>query len=193
MEARQLTGREPQDGSGHLRLLQWADSLFCKTECLTVSLFNPASISIRAGRSAAFVLPIVAAAAFSADSRAQTADIFFYPAPLSASHDSFAAPAPPPSVEKYTLNARPGLLSAAPKVDFQSSEQWNEYLSRYRDDTEDSFGRVPLNGGSFGLDAERKLDLKKVGPSSEYVESNIEKNAKKPFVGFSIVTPYSSE
>jgi hypothetical protein len=192
MEARQLTVREQHDVGGHLRLLQRADSLFFKTEWSVVSLFNPASISIRAGRSAAFVLAIMAAA-FSADSRAQTANIFFYPAPLSASHDSFAAPAPPPPIEKHALNPRPGLLSAAPKVDFQSSEQWKEYLSRYGNDAEDSFGRVPLNGGSFGLEAEQKLDLKKVGPSSEYVDSNIEKNAKKPFVGFSIVAPYSSE
>ena len=158
-----------------------------------MSLFDFASISIRAGRSAAFVLPLVGTVAFGADGRAQTADVFFYPAPLSASHDSFSTLERPPSFENYTVNARPGMLNFAPKLDSKNSEQWKEYLSRYKGDAEDSFGRVPLNGGSFGLEAENKLDLKKVGPGSEYVESNIEKNAKRPFVGLSIVAPYSSE
>jgi hypothetical protein len=167
--------------------------LKAESQGFAVSLFHLASISIRAGRSAAFVLPIVAAAAFGTDGRAQTADVFFYPAPLAASHDSFATLTPPPSFENYAVDVRPGLWNSAPKLDFKSSEQWKEYLYRYRDDAEDSFGRVPLNGGSFGLEAEHKLDLKKVGPSNEYVESNIEKYAKKPFVGLSIVAPYSSE
>lgn len=158
-----------------------------------MSLFDFASISIRASRSAAFILPLVGAVAFGADGRAQTADVFFYPAPLSASHDSFSTLEWPPSFENYTVNARSGMLNFVPKLDSKNSEQWKEYLSRYKDDAEGSFGRVPLNGGSFGLEAEKKLDLKKVGPSSEYVESNIEKNAKKPFVGLSIVAPYSSE
>jgi hypothetical protein len=159
---------------------------------LVVSLFDLASISFRPGRITAFVLPILAAVIFGADSRAQTADIFFYPAPLSVSPDSFATLARPPSFENYAVDARPGLLNLAPKLDFRSSGPWKEYPSRYRDDSEDSFGRVPLNGGSFGFEAENKLDLKKIAPN-EYVESNIEKNAKRPFIGFSIVAPYSSE
>jgi hypothetical protein len=157
-----------------------------------VSLFSLASISIRAGRVTAFVLPILATVAFGADGRAQTADVFFYPAPLTVSHDSFITLARPPSFENYAVDARPGPLNVAPKLDFRSSEPWKEYPSRYKDDSEDSFGRVPLNGGSFGLEAENKLDLKKIAPN-EYVESNIEKNAKRPFIGFSIVAPYSSE
>lgn len=176
-----------------LRMLQRADSLFLESGVAkVVSLLNPASISIRAGRSAAFVLPIVAAVSFGADGRAQTADIFFYPAPLSASHDSFATSARPPSFENYAVDARPRPLNVAPKLDFRSSEPWKDYPSLYRDNSDDSFGRVPLNGGSFGLEAEQKLDLKKIAPN-EYVESNIEKNAKKPFIGLSIVAPYNSE
>lgn len=157
-----------------------------------MSFFNPASISIRAGRSAAFVLPIMAAISFGTDGRAQTADVFFHPAPLSISRDTLAAPGLSPSFENYTVDTRLRPLNVAPKLDFSSSVQWKEYPSLYKDNSEDSFGRVPLNGGSFGLESEPKLDLKKIAPN-EYVENNIEKNAKKPYIGLSIVAPYSSE
>ena len=157
-----------------------------------VSLFSSASILIRAGRGIAFALPLAAAVAFGTDLRAQTANIFFYPAPLTASPSSFAALDRPQTFENYAVGARTGLLNSIPKFDFGSSEAWKEYISRYKDDTEGSFGRVPLNGGSFGLEAENKFDLKKIAPI-ESVDSNIERHSKKPFVGLSIVAPYNSE
>jgi hypothetical protein len=167
-------------------------SLKAESRGFVVSLFDLVSISVRPGRSAAFILPVLAAVSFGADSHAQTADVFFDRAPLSVSRDSLILPGPPPSFDSYTANTRLQPLSVAPKLDFGISGQWKEYPSLYRDN-EDMAGRIPLNGGSFGIEAEPKLDLKKVGPKSEYVEGNIEKNAKKPFVGFSIVAPYNSE
>ena len=157
-----------------------------------MSFFNPASISTRAGRSAAFALPILAAISFGTDGRAQTADVFFRPAPLSISRDTLAAPGLSPSFENYKVDTRLQPLNVAPKLDLGSGVQWKEYPSLYRDNSEDSFGRVPLNGGSFGFEAENKVDLKKIAPN-EYVENNIERHAKKPFVGLSIVEPYNSE
>lgn len=157
------------------------------------SFFSPASITTRPGRSTAFVLLIAAAVTFGAESRAQNADVYFHPAPLSVPRDSIVAPQLPLSFEDYAVQGLPRTSSLAPKLDFKGLQAWKEYPLEGKDNSEDSFGRVPLNGGSFGLEAEQKLDLKKIGPSSEYVESNIEKNAKRPFVGFSIVTPYSSE
>jgi hypothetical protein len=163
-----------------------------ESQRFAVSFFSPASISTRAAGSAAFVLPIMAAISFGTDGRAQTADVFFYPAPLSVSRDTLAAPGLSSSFENYTVDARARPLNVAPKLDFSSSVRWKEYPSLYRDNSEDSFGRVPLNGGSFGLEAEPKLDLKKIAPN-DYVENNIERNAKKPYIGLSIVAPYSSE
>jgi hypothetical protein len=177
-----------------LQSLRRADSLFLQVESkrFAVSFFSPASISTRAGRSAAFVLPIMAAISFGTDGRAQTADVFFHPAPLSVSRDTLAAPGLSPLFENYAVDTRLRPLNIAPKLDFGSSVQWKEYPSLYRDNSEDSFGRVPLNGGSFGLESENKVDLKKIAPN-EFVENNIERHAKKPFVGLSIVAPYSSE
>src|ERR1700730_2646088 len=138
-----------------LQSLRRADSLFLQVESkrFAVSFFSPASISTRAGRSAAFVLSIMAAISFGADGRAQTADVFFHPAPLSVSRDILAAPGLSPSFENYTLDTRLRPLNVAPKLDFGSTEPWKDYLSRYKDDSEGSFGRVPLNGGPFGLEA----------------------------------------
>jgi hypothetical protein len=157
-----------------------------------VSVLKPVSISIRAGRSAAFVLPIMAAIFFSADGRAQTADVFFRTAPLSVSRDTFVTTGLPPTFENYTVDTQLQPMKIVPKLDFGSSERWTELPSLYRDNSDDSFGRLPLNGGSFGFEAEPKLDLKKIAPN-EYIESNTEKNAKKPYIGLSIVAPYSSE
>jgi hypothetical protein len=157
-----------------------------------VSVFSPALISIRIGKSAAFVLPIVATVCFGAEGRAQTADVYFHPAPLSASRSSFISPEPPLPLDNYAAEGRLRTSPIPPKLDFTNSQPWKDYPLRNKD-ADDTLGRVPLNGGSFGLEAEQKVDLKKIAPSSEYLDGNIEKHAKKPFVGFSITAPYSSE
>jgi hypothetical protein len=157
-----------------------------------VSLLQRASISARTGRRAAFVLPILAAASFGLDCRAEPPDPFFHPAPLATAHKPLLAPAPlQPQFENYAERTpRPSKLS--PEFDFGSSLPLKEYpLQKERSD--DMLGRVPLNGGSFGIDAEQKLDFKKVAPGTGYIESNIEKHERLPFVGFSIVAPYNSE
>ena len=151
------------------------------------------SASIRAGRSAAFVLPLMAALCFGTEGRAQTSNIYFQRAPLSVSPDTLASPGLPSAVENYSVDGRSWTSGLTPKFDLGNSVPWKEYPALTKDGADDSFGRVPLNGGSFGIEAEQRLDLKKIAPSNEYVESNIERHAKKPFVGFSIVAPYNSE
>lgn len=136
------------------------------------------------------VLPVVAVLGFCNEGRAQTPDVFFHAAPLSAARDPFAAPPPPPSLD-HALEAQPRFSTVTPKIDFGNAQPLKDY-PLIRDNSDDMFGRVPLNGGSFGIEAEQKLDLKKIAPNA-YVDGNIEKNAKRPFVGLSIVAPYSSE
>lgn len=60
-------------------------------------------------------------------------------------------------------------------------------------DSEDSFGRVPLNGGTFGLETERRFNADKSIPGSQMFDSENEKHSKKPFIGLSIEAPYASE
>jgi hypothetical protein len=58
---------------------------------------------------------------------------------------------------------------------------------------DDSFGRVLLNGGTFGLETERHFNTDKSIPSSQLLDSTIERHSKKPFIGLSIEAPYESE
>jgi hypothetical protein len=155
-----------------------------------VLLLNPRSISVRVGMNTAFVIPIMAVISFSADGRAQTPEVLFNPTPLSASRDSFVAP--PMSFENYTVDARLRPLGVPPKLDFSSWERRKQLPFLYKDNFEDLPERISLNGGSFGLEADPKFDLKKIAPS-EFVQSNIERREKLPYVGLSIVTPYNSE
>lgn len=60
-------------------------------------------------------------------------------------------------------------------------------------DSEDLFGRVPLNGGTFGLETERRFNADKSIPGSQMFDSENEKHSKKPFIGLSIEAPYASE
>lgn len=158
-----------------------------------MSLFHPAPTLIRFGRRAALILPVLAAASFATDVRAQSADVYFQRKPLSIAPDTLAAPGLPSPVENYAVETPSWVSGISPKFNFNVTP-WKEYpLSQdSKNNSEDSFGRIPLNGGSFGLEAEQKFDLKKIAPN-EFVDSNTEKNAKKPFVGFSIIAPYNSE
>ena len=58
---------------------------------------------------------------------------------------------------------------------------------------DDSAGRIPLNGGSFGIETERKFNADKTIPTSQYFEGVIDRYSKKPFVGLSIEAPFNSE
>lgn len=60
-------------------------------------------------------------------------------------------------------------------------------------ESEDSFGRVPLNGGTFGLETERRFNADKAIPGSQLLDSNLDRHSKKPFIGLSIEAPYASE
>ncbi|HWJ99166.1 MAG TPA: hypothetical protein VNR41_00470 [Xanthobacteraceae bacterium] len=64
---------------------------------------------------------------------------------------------------------------------------------RIKGEDEISFGRVPLNGGTFGLETERRFNADKNIPSSQLLDSNLEKHTKRPFIGLSIEAPYASE
>ena len=152
---------------------------------------NPASISARSGRTAAIALSVMAVVAFCGEGLAQNSDLLFDAEPLSEPQDVLPAPGLQPSLNNYTVPARPQTLNVAPKIDFGNMELGKDFSNAYKDPSGNSFGRVPSNGGSFGFESEAKVDFKKIAPN-ESVDINADRKGNS-FFGLSIVTPYESK
>ena len=76
----------------------------------------------------------------------------------------------------------------------ESRQRWGEARPSWQlKENEISLGRVPLSGGTFGLETERRFNADKSIPSSQFFDSDLEKHAKRPFIGLSIEAPYASE
>ncbi|GEM_PF-2791417 len=122
--------------------------------------------------------------------------VYFDPAAINASPEAFNPMIALPQIPDYTppgswqLNAiKPAELRLGP---------WRPQPLSINDEKEkkedDLAGRIPLNGGSFGIETERKFNADKSIPSpSQFFDSAIDRYSKKPFVGLSIEAPFNSE
>jgi hypothetical protein len=89
----------------------------------------------------------------------------------------------PPKPPSYDLPLR--------KLDLNGLESSGGESSAKKATQTDSIGRIQNNGGSMGLETDRRLDPNKIGPHNDFVE-NQSKNPDS-FIGFSIVSPYDSK
>jgi hypothetical protein len=151
---------------------------------------NPAPISVRTGWTAAIVLSFAAIISFGGEGLAQNGDLQFDAELLSEPHET-PAPGLPPLPSNYTVPDRSQALKVDPKIDFGNFESGKDFSTAYKDPSENSLGRVPSNGGSFGFESEAKVDFKKIAPN-ESVDINADKKGNS-FFGLSIVTPYESK
>jgi hypothetical protein len=143
--------------------------------------------------SVGFVLPIVGALLSSADIHTQA-----LAQDANSTRDSgattnlfsgaFDVIEPPAEVVDYSPPSTPTYNLSSGKLNLKDGEVQGGGASTKELRQEEAVGRVQTNGGSFGLETERKFDPSKVVPHNDFSESQL----KKPdsFVGFSIVSPY---
>jgi len=95
---------------------------------------------------------------------------------------------PPAEVVDYSTPSTPAYNLSSSKLNLNDGEIQSGSASTKELRQEEAVGRVQTNGGSFGLETERKFDPSKVVPHNDFSDSQ----SKKPdsFVGFSIVSPY---
>jgi hypothetical protein len=149
---------------------------------------SPAPISVSTSRTTAIVLSFAAIISFSGEGFAQSSGLVD-PELLSAPHETPSAALPPSN--NYAVPDRPQTLKLDPKIDFGDLDVGKDFSNAYKDPSENSLGRVPSNGGSFGFESEAKVDFKKIAPN-ESVDINADKKGNA-FFGLSIVAPYESK
>ena len=138
---------------------------------------------------------VSAASAESSGNGSTRNKVYFDPGAINASPEAFNPAIALPEIPDYTppgswpLNtARPAELHLGP---WRPQPPWANNEKKEKED--DSAGRIPPNGGSFGIETERKFNAGKSIPSSQYFDSVMERASKKPFVGLSIEAPFNSE
>lgn len=117
-------------------------------------------------------------------------NIYFDPSAIGASPEAFN---PVIAIPDYTPSGPWGFDVAKPLE--QKLGPWKpEVIGTSSEKKEgDLAGRIPLNGGSFGIETERKFNADKSIPTSQYFEGAIDHYSKKPFVGLSIEAPFNSD
>jgi hypothetical protein len=117
-------------------------------------------------------------------------NVYFDPSAIGASPEAFN---PAIAIPDYTPSRPWGFDAAKPAE--PKLGPWRPAPIGTNNETkeDDSAGRIPLNGGSFGIETERKFNADKSIPTSQYFEGAIDRYSKKPFVGLSIEAPFNSE
>jgi hypothetical protein len=120
-------------------------------------------------------------------------NVYFDPDAIDAPLEAFNPAIAVPRITDYTPGSW-GLDASRPiepRFGFWRSQPlWTNQEKK----EDDSVGRIPLSGGSFGIETERKFDADKSIPSSsQFFDSMIDRYSKKPFVGLSIEAPFNSE
>src|SRR5580704_35998 len=110
---------------------------------------SPAPTSVRSGWTAAIVLSFAAMISFGGEGLAQSGGLVD-PGLLSAPEETPSATLPPPG--NYAVPARPQTLNLDSKIDFGKLDSEKDFSNAYKSPSENSLGRVPSNGGSFGFE-----------------------------------------
>lgn len=146
------------------------------------------------GPGLAVILAMAAGLSAAATESQPRSNIYFDANAVGGATSVFSANTALPSLEDYVPAGSWSLDSRAPLKFSEpyprpggSRPSWNAKGG------EDSFGRVQLKGGTFGLETERRFNADKTIPGSQLFDSDIEKHSKKPFIGLSIEAPYASE
>jgi hypothetical protein len=117
-------------------------------------------------------------------------NVFFDPSATGASPEAFN---PAIAIPDYTPSGPWSFDAAKPAEPKLGPWKPGPVGANNEKKEDDSAGRIPLNGGSFGIETERKFNADKTIPTSQYFEGAIDRYSKKPFVGLSIEAPFNFE